>query len=98
MGPPTCVGGREGGGGGPAIPILSRKFSDCRIFSPQAPLKCSLCDRRLRGSVKFCRSGNAFKREGTYSQFEKLLLRIETVRTPPLPPVFPAVASDKTAT
>ena len=34
VGPPTCVGGREGGGGGPAIPILNRKFSHCRIFSP----------------------------------------------------------------
>ena len=38
VGPPTCVGGREGGrgeGGGPAIPILNRKFSHCRIFSPR---------------------------------------------------------------
>ena len=37
MAPPTWVGGREGGfggGGGLAIPILNRKFSDCRIFSP----------------------------------------------------------------
>ena len=29
------VGGRGGEGGGPAIPILNRKFSHCRIFSPQ---------------------------------------------------------------
>jgi hypothetical protein len=28
MRPPTWVGGREGGGG-PAIPILNRRFSDC---------------------------------------------------------------------
>ena len=32
----TDVCWREGGrGGGPAIPILNRKFSDCPIFSPQ---------------------------------------------------------------
>ena len=27
--------GGRGGGGGPAIPILNRKFSHCRIFSPR---------------------------------------------------------------
>ena len=39
VGPPTTdlcwrEGGRVVGGGGPAIPILNRKFSHCRIFSP----------------------------------------------------------------
>ena len=33
---PVLEGGREGGGGGgPAIPILNRKFSHCHIFSPR---------------------------------------------------------------
>ena len=35
MGPPTVLEGGGDGGGGPAIPILNRKFSHCRIFSPQ---------------------------------------------------------------
>ena len=47
VGPPTCVGGREGGGGGgPAIPILNRKFSDCRIFSPHGIASVYIANRR----------------------------------------------------
>ena len=46
---PVLEGGREGGGGGgPAIPILNRKFSHCRIFPPLMQTEILLSPPRVQ--------------------------------------------------
>ena len=73
---PVLEGGREGGreggggGGGPAIPILNRKFSDCRIFSPPIGLPAR---HGFRGSS--CRAvGSSLRSPRNYWEIKKFKL------------------------